>query len=210
MVKIISTCREIVPMEPVEEFVISDVDMLKLITHPLRLQLLGQFKRPRTVKETAAELDVAPTKLYYHVNLLEERGLLRVVDTQIVSGIIEKRYQVAARRYRVDDNMLSGGAEDERFDALIGSFFQMAHDEIRQSMRAGLVDLRDRSKPHHGTLARLDFCLTAEQAEGLYGRLEAVIEEYQALSTANEADEAGQAYALTLTFFPVRTTPSAQ
>jgi hypothetical protein len=210
MVKIISTCREIVPMEPVEEFVISDVDMLKLITHPLRLQLLGQFKRPRTVKETAAELDVVPTKLYYHVNLLEERGLLRVVDTQIVSGIIEKRYQVAARRYRVDDNMLSGGAEDERFDALIGSFFQMAHDEIRQSMRAGLVDLRDRSKPHHGTLARLDFCLTAEQAEGLYGRLEAVIEEYQALSTANEADEAGQAYALTLTFFPVRTTPSAQ
>jgi predicted ArsR family transcriptional regulator len=197
-------------MEPVEEFVISDVDMLKLITHPLRLQLLGQFKRARTVKETAAELDVAPTKLYYHVNLLEEKGLLRVVDTQIVSGIIEKRYQVAARRYRVDDNMLSGGAEDERFDALVGSFFQMAHDEIRQSMRAGLVDLRDRSKPHHGTLARLDFCLTAEQAEGLYGRLEAVIEEYQALSTVNEADEAGQAYALTLTFFPVRTTPSAQ
>jgi len=210
MMKIISTCREIVPMEPAEEFVISDVDMLKLITHPLRLQLLGQFKRARTVKETAAELDIVPTKLYYHVNLLEEKGLLRVVDTQIVSGIIEKRYQVAARRYRVDDNMLSGGAEDERCDALIGSFFQMAHDEIRQSMRAGLVDLRDRSKPHHGTLARLDFCLTAEQAEGLHGRLEAVIEEYQALSTVNEADAAGQAYALTLTFFPVRTTRSEQ
>ena len=197
-------------MEPAEEFVIGDVDTLKLIAHPLRLQLLGQFRRGRTVKEAAAELDTPPTKLYYHVNLLEEKGLLQVVDTQIVSGIIEKRYQVAARRYRIDDNILSGESEDEQFEALIGSFFQMAHNEIRQSMRAGLLNLRDRSKPHHGTLARLDFCLTEEQAEELYGRLQAVIEEYQALSAANEADEAGQTYALTLTYFPVGTTRSEQ
>jgi len=197
-------------MEPAEEFVIGDVDTLKLIAHPLRLQLLGQFRRGRTVKEAAAELDTPPTKLYYHVNLLEEKGLLQVVDTQIVSGIIEKRYQVAARRYRIDDNILSGESEDTQFEALIGSYFQMAHNEIRQSMRAGLLNLRDRSKPHHGTLARLDFCLTEEQAEELYGRLQAVIEEYQALSAANEADEAGQTYALTLTYFPVGTTRSEQ
>jgi hypothetical protein len=31
-------------MEPVEEFVINDIETLKLITHPLRLQLLGRFR----------------------------------------------------------------------------------------------------------------------------------------------------------------------
>jgi hypothetical protein len=190
-------------MEPVEEFVINDIETLKLITHPLRLQLLGQFRKGRTVKEAAADLDTPPTKLYYHVNLLEEKGLLQVVDTQIVSGIIEKRYQVAARRYRIDDSMLSGEADDVKFDALISSFFQMVQDEIRQSMRAGLLDLRDRSKPHHGTLARLDFCLTEEQAEALHGRIQAIVDEYQTISQENEANSDGRTYALSLTYFPI-------
>jgi hypothetical protein len=190
-------------MEPVEEFVINDIETLKLITHPLRLQLLGQFRKGRTVKEAAADLDTPPTKLYYHVNLLEEKGLLQVVDTQIVSGIIEKRYQVAARRYRIDDSMLSGEADDVKFDALISSFFQMVQDEIRQSMRAGLLDLRDRSKPHHGTLARLDFCLTEEQAEALHGRIQAIVDEYQSLSKENDAQGDGRTYALSLTYFPI-------
>lgn len=194
-------------MEPAEEFIIQDVETLKLITHPLRLQLLGQFKRKRTVKEAAAELETPPTKLYYHVNLMEEKGLIQVVDTQIVSGIVEKRYQVAAHRFRIDDTMLSGetgdGFDASRFDALIAPFFQMAHNEIRHSMRTGLLDFRDKAKPHHGSLARMDFCLTEEQAEALHGRIQAIVDEYKFLSKENDAKGDGRAYALTTTYFPI-------
>ena len=33
-----------------------------------------------------------PNRLYYHVNLLEEHGLIRVTDTRLVSGIVERTY----------------------------------------------------------------------------------------------------------------------
>ena len=79
----------------------------------------------------------------------------------------------------------------------------MAHNEICQSMRTGLLDLRDRFKPHHGTLARLDFQLTEAQAEELHGRIQAIVDEYLSLSKENEVKGDGRAYALTMTYFPI-------
>ena len=44
-----------------------------------------------------------------------KRGLIRVVRTRVVSGIIEKHYQVTAREFNVDRRLLSphGDARDE-------------------------------------------------------------------------------------------------
>lgn len=60
-----------------------------------------------TVKQIAAKLNIPPTKLYYHFKQLEEHGLIRVVDTRLVSGIVEKLYQARAYSYRVDKGLLS-------------------------------------------------------------------------------------------------------
>ncbi|MFN8511837.1 MAG: helix-turn-helix domain-containing protein [Chloroflexia bacterium] len=69
----------------------------------LRLRLLEQLRRePQTVKQLAAALDVAQTKLYYHIKLLEERELIRVVESRVVQGIIEKQYGVTAYRLSVE------------------------------------------------------------------------------------------------------------
>ena len=76
------------PLE--EEFIIDNVDALKMIADPLRLQIMRSLEKPRTVKDLAAQLDIPATKLYYHVNQLETHKIIRVVDTRIVSGIIEK------------------------------------------------------------------------------------------------------------------------
>ncbi|MCP4420888.1 MAG: helix-turn-helix transcriptional regulator, partial [Chloroflexi bacterium] len=66
-----------------EEYIIRDLETLKAISHPLRIQLLKLIKQPKTVKEIASSLEMPPTKLYYHINLLEKNGIIRVVETQI-------------------------------------------------------------------------------------------------------------------------------
>lgn len=189
-----------------EEFKIADLDSLKTITHPLRLQLLERLKHAHTVKELAAALDMPPTKLYYHVNLLEEKGFIRVVNTQIVSGIIEKQYQAVAHHYVIDEAMLASAPENEgQAEALLRSFFQAAQRELQQSIRAGLVNLKEKGQPQKGSLLKADFYLSEEQARALYGRLAALLQEYEALSRENED---GQPYNLALAFFPAYRTSS--
>ena len=78
------------------ELVIDDVEQLKVLSDALRLQLLDvlsdEAERGATAKELAEALGTKQTKLYRHLALLEEHGFIRVVETRLVSGILEKRY----------------------------------------------------------------------------------------------------------------------
>src|SRR6266513_2118828 len=83
--------------EPAPEMVVSNFDTLKVVADPTRLRILEVLiEQPLTVKQVARKLEIAPTKLYYHVNLLEEHGLLTVTASRVVSGIIEKQYRTTA------------------------------------------------------------------------------------------------------------------
>ena len=80
------------PTHLAQEFLVDDLEMLKVIAHNTRLDILQSLKKPKTVKEIARLLKLPATKLYYHVNLMEKHGLIQVVETNIVSGIVEKKY----------------------------------------------------------------------------------------------------------------------
>jgi DNA-binding transcriptional ArsR family regulator len=76
--------------KPQGAFTISDLETLKVMTDPLRLKIIDLLlEQPRNVKFLASALNISSTKLYYHINMLEEKGILKVVSTRIVSGIIE-------------------------------------------------------------------------------------------------------------------------
>ncbi len=65
-----------------------------------------------TATELADRLEIARTRLYYHLGLLERHGLIRVSETRLVSGISERRYRAVARAFRVDRTLLASGASD--------------------------------------------------------------------------------------------------
>jgi DNA-binding transcriptional ArsR family regulator len=85
--------REPATSTETDQLVIRDVETLKAVAEPTRIQLLVELcDAPRTVKELAEALGVAQTSLYYHVKILERHGLIEVVDRRMVSGIEERRY----------------------------------------------------------------------------------------------------------------------
>src|SRR4026209_949556 len=96
--------------KPTAEFLITDVEQLKAVSDPLRLQIIDTMAEPPvrgwTAKELAARLGTKQTKLYHHLALLEERGFIRVAETRVVSGITEKRYAVVALSFRVDRSLV--------------------------------------------------------------------------------------------------------
>jgi DNA-binding transcriptional ArsR family regulator len=108
------------------EFVIQDVDTLKVLADPVRLRIHFELEQPRTVKELAAALDMPQTRLYYHVKLLERAGLITVVSRRTVSGIEERTYRTAATSTLVSPAL---GAELAETGA-VAALLQMAAAQL--------------------------------------------------------------------------------
>lgn len=192
--------------QPAEEFIIDNLETLKVLADPLRLSILEYLAKPGTVKQIAQKLDRPPTKLYYHFNLLEKHGLIAMVDTRIVSGIIEKHYQAAAQMYRVQWGLLSPGSPDfdEGLQAMLTAVLGDAQNDARESFHAGLVDTNE-DAPHHRRLlmsqGRLK--LTNQQAADFSERLMALMKEFEGYSKQNESSGDGaQAYKLLVMMHP--------
>ena len=192
-------------VELAQEFVIDNLETLKVIAHSLRLDILQTLKKPKSVKEIAKQINRPATKLYYHVNLMEEHGLIRVVETNIVSGIVEKKYQVVAKNYGLQDDLLAkSDSLGEDVDRMLGAIFDMTRTEIRRSIEAKRMELTDEDR--RGLLWRSMLCLTAAQFNQLYDKLEEILKEVDAHSSQNEATDTAvdqKLYGLTVAFYPV-------
>lgn len=193
------------------ELVVSDLDTLKVLSDPLRLKILQLFAEghhaPRTVKVIAAILKLPPTKLYYHVNLLEQHGLIRVVDTRVVSGIIEKSYEPAAESIRIEHGLFSPGApaSDESLNTLLSSVLDYTKDEIRAGVRSELIKPGKTATPTEKLLlTRSMTYLTPAQAKRFHQRLSKLLDEFN--SACEEPPANGQGYAMLLALYPVQSS----
>ncbi len=189
------------PIQIDEEFVINDLDTLKVVADPLRIRILEFFadEKSHTVKQISKALEIAPNKLYYHVNMLEEYGLLRVVDTRIVSGIIEKLYRVVAHTISVERSLLSPGSS-EGLTLYVDTLMDEAKRGIFESARAGLIDTSEQADPLHKLLmGSWSGHLRPEDAHEFIQRLDALIKEF---GDHEQKDETGRLYRMFFAFFP--------
>lgn len=71
-----------------------DIKLAKTLFNYQRIRILQVVKnKEKTVKEIAEELNEKPSRLYYHINQLEELGLLSVVNEKQVGNLIQKYYK---------------------------------------------------------------------------------------------------------------------
>jgi len=175
---------------PLEDVDLDDLDLLAQITHPTRSVIMRHMKDPRTVAEVAADLGVPVTRLYHHVNKLEQLGLIRVVATRQVAAVTERRYQVVGRSFRVSPELLQSSDERELV-AAFGSLFDVAKLSLQRWLESGSGN----EFPERGALLTLsEFHLTPQRRYELVERMRALISEF-----GDEDDEGDDAQ--TVTFF---------
>ena len=81
-----------------ERVVVTAPEQLRALADPLRTTLLELLlERAATVTEMAQAVDRPKSTVAYHVNLLVDAGLLRVVRTRRVRAIEERYYGRVAR-----------------------------------------------------------------------------------------------------------------
>jgi DNA-binding transcriptional ArsR family regulator len=193
--------------KPLESFLITDIETLKAITNPVRTQILMSLKSPQTVKQVAEKLDLPPSKLYYHVNLLEKHGLITVVETRVVSNIIEKVYCATAINFEVDPALLSlsEGAGKESANSLIMSVLDQTREEFLRALQVRALELAkgQEQSPRRAALSRALCVIPESRITEFQERIEALLQDFQAAEVGEgAADEGLQAYAMTVAFYP--------
>jgi transposase-like protein len=192
--------------EPAPEFTITSLETLKVFSDPLRQQIIETLlDGSKTVKQVAAELDLAPTKLYYHINLLEQHQLISVTETRIVSGIIEKQYQASARRFRLERSLLTPGQADTSVvDTVIDAMIDPIRAEIHRGIKSGLIDTSENAPQTRKLRINRELSRLSEaEAEAFYTRLEALIDEFNSFRSNHENDDT-QAYTLIIGIYPIQ------
>ena len=159
-----------------EQFVIRDLATLKAFADPLRLRLLLELARGRrTVKEVATALGVGPTRLYYHLRILQKHRLVRVAGRRKVSGIEERSYEATAKGWTLAPSLL--GADVVRA-GVVSALFEMTAAEVEIVLRSHPDRPLDERSAAIPVFAHTRLMLSDEDVEDLRERLSAVMEDF--------------------------------
>jgi len=192
---------------PVKLLLIDELETLKIIVNPLRIQIVESLiAAPLTVAQVAERLGLTPSKLYYHVNLLEEHGLIKVVEERQVANIIEKLYRAAAEGLEVDPALLSFATREgqENVLSVLAATLDATREEIIRSMEARAFALEQgaEKQPRKGLLNRAKSHIDQTRAAEFAERLQALMEEFEAADSPDSQSEDMHAYALLVAFYP--------
>jgi DNA-binding transcriptional ArsR family regulator len=195
---------------PDEVRLIRDVETLRAISDSTRMRILETMVQrtspPWSVKELAAALSVPQTRLYHHVELLLERELIRPVERRVVSGIIETRYNVAARSFQLDRALFAGDSEESLavLHETLVAVFDTARSEVELAIRLGVIDSGpDAPADRRLMLTRGLARLAPERAAELRERLQALSDEFGADGDSPPGDGGGQTYGIVLAVYPM-------
>ncbi len=193
--------------EPARELHIAKLETLKIVSDALRARLLDLLRaQERTVKQLAAAVHLPPKKLYYHISLMEQHGLIRTVATRVVSGIIEKTYRATAYLFLFDQEVFTASGSNGELAPLpaLALTFATTQHQLEQSVHESIVDLSENAPIHRSLLNA--WCLNRlshPQAATFYTRMQQLLDEFQQSQSAESADEF-QDYRLLVSLFPVR------
>lgn len=192
---------EVVNDEILPDFkVIDDLATLRLLSDPLRLRLIEELgSHPTTVKALARTLAMKPNRLYYHVNLLEEHGLIKVTETRVVSGIIERTYGLVAKHFAVSDD-LAMPAELKR--DMADTLFRVVSAELGDALAA------EATGGPAGVMGRIQLWLTDDERAGFEKQLAELLGQY-ASNEKHRADADADRYTLLYALYaPVAEQPT--
>ncbi|BCY08792.1 hypothetical protein L3i22_038800 [Actinoplanes sp. L3-i22] len=151
-----------------ETFHVTTDEQLRAVSNLTRHRIMAVLRfEPATITQIADRVGLAKGSSSYHVRLLERAGLVKVVRTRKVRGVVERYYAMAARSIELPDPGEGGP------DVL---------------MRHAVADLEAAPADGERHVRMAHLRLTEEQFAQLGARLEALADEYRQLSDASLPD----------------------
>lgn len=124
----------------------SDADVLKALNHPVRRRAMNIFdEEVASPKEVAARLGLSIPSVSYHVGILRDLGLIKVVRETPRRGAVEHYYKAVARtlsvRQVVDWVLASDRSRPRSWSARLIELDREGEEVLRASMERLWRDL---------------------------------------------------------------------
>lgn len=193
--------------EPIDILEVEDIGLFEVMNNPVRFRIFRNLQEPRSVKEVAELFGVPPTRLYYHFNLLEEAGVISVVETRKAGAMLQKVYQVKAKSFRPAPSMARGDHEPAELARITAAVvLDAARVDAEEALTRHFAAVRaGATQEMAGVLTRSVAAMSVERARAFGKRL------YDLIETEFEDDEEdGEVYGLSLVFLPMSTTGSTE
>lgn len=168
---------------PADELELTDLELLNDLTHPVRGVIFRRLRQPHSAAELAAELDMPVTRLYHHLNRLEQLGIIHVVATRRVGAALERRYQTTARSLKLSDASIDLHEPREVSQAM-GAMYDFAKLRLQREIETGAF--HDRENERDTLISFHEMSLTDAQREHLVTRLKDVVDELLELDDATD------------------------
>lgn len=180
-------------------YILTKLEQIRAIVEPLRIRILNLLiQESLTTKQVANHLGENVNKLYHHIEILEEAGMIALVETRKNRGTLEKYYRSVAKFFTLSPILFEVRLETENMvlntELTFSSALQATMMELKESLAHRLVDMDKRF------FDRFHIKTSKEKADELY-------EEFQVwLQKCKNADsESGETeFGITSTFYPVK------
>lgn len=184
---------------PLQE--IDSMSALRVLSQPLRLQIMEHLAvESLTVKELAQRMGADFSRLYYHINLLEKNGFVRMVATQQIGNLTEKFYRASAMQFKLAENLLQQ-ADPQGIQATQGALAII--ETTRRELQA-ISKTRSNNKTAimpKGLILRERLFMTVEQAQALKAQLKEILDNLIAQQDNDQRQPNEIPFSLTVAFY---------
>ncbi|WP_040951323.1 ArsR/SmtB family transcription factor [Gorillibacterium massiliense] len=160
-----------------EKMVLTSLEDIKVYSDPYRLQILyafDRFRRPATVKEIADAMGEVPAKVHYHVKKLEKIGILKMVATKEINGIIAKYYEAFDGQIHISHTDMA-----DPLRKVIASEAQKVLSSVFEEARQKFVRNTSGEKQPYANLTNKLLFMTKEEAMGLMDQILTLCQAYE-------------------------------
>jgi DNA-binding Lrp family transcriptional regulator len=185
---------------------VEDLETLKILADPMRNQILEILAPEKlTINQMAKKLGLSPSKLYYHINLLEKYGLIQEVDSIVKANIIEKVYWISAYECKMNDNLCNFSTPEGQESTMTAMVtpIESTREDMMRSLEARVSALNQGAEEHpreviiFRELRKMD----DQAADAFAERIKEVLEDFESFEGDGEGEDI-HVRALTVAFYP--------
>lgn len=168
-------------MEELPDFyALQTVEQMHTLADGLRLRIFDRLTREAmTATQLGEAMEIAPSKIHYHVRELERVGLVTLVATREKGGILEKYYRAVARSVSVPSHLLRAVPPDESL-AVAGELLDIIRAEFMQALSRALQALQEPEQAREKAgLSHELLWMTDDEFSQALSQIQAIFETYK-------------------------------
>lgn len=151
-----------------EKKTLTTLEEVKGISDPFKYRILMGFykmEKPATIKQIADSLNEVPAKVYYHVKKMESLGILKLIYTKEIRGIVAKYYEPTAAFYDIQCSEEAANSNRKLILAESQKLLGELYDTSKNSFFEELVKCAEHKDKTNGNLNMTELYLSDDESE---------------------------------------------